>query len=325
LKKVVRTGITTGTAATAAAVGAVLKLLGRNVETVDVVLPDGTYVEIPLKQEQRFTVCRKWTVEEEDVTNNLEFFVEAMHLKERKIEIIGLDGIGLVTKNGLQIPVGEKAINPVPKRMIESNISPLLDHFGVRIMINIPDGVKIAKKTFNERLGIVDGISIIGTKGIINPMSEDALIKTILCEIDVKINYGVVALAPGNIGEKALLKYGIENVVLVNNYFNVALQHLKAKKSTKVILGGHPGKLGKLALGIFYTHSKNTGLMVKEIAKVAGIDGEYNTMEEICQVCELSTLAFYISEKVKSMFGFKYVDTYLFSMSGKLVGRYIDE
>ncbi len=331
MKLKLKNGITTGTAATAASKAIVIKLLqGVSLERVSLKLPVGYIVEIPVKVYDDRASCQKWSIEPDDVTKEVEIIARAQLNEKGVINIIGGQGIGIVTKRGLQIPVGEKAINPVPKKMIRENVYEILERFktsfGIDIYLEVPEGEKIAKKTFNERLGIIGGISIIGTKGIINPMSEDALRQTIKCEIDVKINEKEpIAITPGNIGERALLSIGIKNVVIVNNYFDFALQYLTCLGIKRIIIGGHPGKLAKLAHGIYYTHSKS-GIKAVQIIKTSlGCKGEYNTAEEMAKLFCLDKIAYLISERVKRDFPFEKVSIFLFSMDGKKCGEFIDE
>ncbi len=324
-------GITTGTAATAASKAIVIKLLkGASLEKVPIKLPLGDIVEIPVKVHFDMASCQKWSIEPEDVTKDIEIIARAQLNKKGIINIIGGQGIGIVTKRGLQIPVGEKAINPVPKKMIRENIYEILGSLkpslGVDIYLEVPEGEKIAKKTFNERLGIIGGISIIGTKGIINPMSEDALRQTVKCEIDVRINEKEpIALTPGNIGEQALFSIGIKNVVIVNNYFDFALQYLTCLGIKRIIIGGHPGKLAKLAYGIYYTHSKSGIKAVQIIKTFLGCKGEYSTAEEMAKVFCLDKIAYLISERIKRDFPFEKVSIFLFTMDGQKCGEFIDE
>lgn len=321
-------GITTGTAAAAAAKGIVLKKFkGMHCENVSVELPSGLFVDIPVAVYENFAVCKKWSVESDDVTNGLEIFAKAELNSKGIINIIGGKGIGVVTKKGLQVPVGEKAINPIPLKMIKKNVLDVVgEGFGVDIILEIPEGEKIAKKTFNSRLGIVDGISIIGTKGIINPMSEDALKRTIQCEIDVKrFESDTIALTPGNIGEKSLIKIGIGGIVIVNNYFDFAFNYLKSIGVKKIIVGGHPGKLGKLLAGEYNTHSKRGVNAVDIIKERLGLSGDYNTAEEISKIIKLDNLALHISDKLKEDFKFEKVSIFLFRMDSSLCGVFKDE
>lgn len=322
-------GITTGTAATAAAKAAVLKMLKNiTVSEIDIVLPSGETIFVPVTIYDDYASCRKWTVEKDDITNGIEIIARVKPNNEGVMKIIGGKGIGVVTKKGLQIPVGEKAINPVPKKMIIENIKKLLesDDLGLNIILEAPQGEEIARKTFNSRLGIEGGISIIGTKGIINPMSEEAIKETIRCEIDVKrYEIGTFVLTPGNIGEKSLQKIGINNAIIVNNFFDYALTYLKEIGAKKIILGGHPGKLSKLAEGVYNTHSKYGNSSVDIIKRVIGLSENFNTAEEISKIYNLDQLAFQISKRVKKDFLFSKISVYLFSMDGSLCGRFEDE
>ncbi|MCX8085124.1 MAG: cobalt-precorrin-5B (C(1))-methyltransferase CbiD [Calditerrivibrio sp.] len=321
-------GITTGTAATAAAKAILLKKLNNKIPSnVEVTLPDGQVIDVPVQFKGDYAICKKWSIEKDDITNGLEIMAQAYLNNNGTINIIGGKGIGTVTKKGLQLPVGEKAINPGPKRMIIKNIAPLLhSNIGVDIYLEVPNGEEIAKKTFNSRLGIIGGISIIGTKGVINPMSEEAIKETIRCEIEIKKHEtDLFVLTPGNIGEKALRLLGFTEAIMVNNHFDFALSHLRSIHATKIVLGGHPGKLAKLASGTYNTHSKYGINAVDIIKSIMDLKDPFNTAEQIAQIHDLSKVAFCISQRVKRDFDFVKVDVYLHKMDTTPCGRYIDE
>ena len=166
-------------------------------------------------------------------------------------------GVGVFTEDSLFGTAGELAINPVPKKEIKKILE---EHKGegIAIEINIPEGEALAKKTFNPRLGIVGGLSILGTSGLVRPMSKDAYVATINMELESLKHLGVksIVLTPGHYGENYAKKhYENDRVVQVSNYFGDALCLARDKGFQKIIVLGHIGKMAKLAIGIFQTHS----------------------------------------------------------------------
>lgn len=195
-----------------------------------------------------------------DATHGLEIRVTAVPLPS-EIEIYGGIGVGTVTKPGLAVEVGEPAINPVPRSMILSAVSEVLPAgAGVRLTVWVPGGEVVGKSTLNPRLGIVDGISILGTTGIVEPMSEEAFKHSLDPQIDVALAAGhrILALTPGHMGQRGLERQGtpLEAVVLTSNFIGYMLDSCHKKGVEEVLLWGHIGKLVKLAGGIFHTHSK---------------------------------------------------------------------
>ena len=246
----------------------------------------------------------------------------------------------MVTKPGLQIPVGEPAINPVPRRMIKEAVREVLGDRPVEVTIEVPDGEKLAKKTFNPRLGIVGGISIIGTIGIVEPMSLEALKATVQCEIDIsveelksnpKLNTQNLKLffSPGKIGEDALKRiFGDIRVVQTSNFIGFALKYASKKGVKEVVFGGHPGKLAKILMGYYDTHSRNSPQATDFVKKFLGISGDFNTVEEIIKVATyrqkikaFDRLAREIAKKISSDFGFRHTEVYLFDMKKRLIGE----
>jgi cobalt-precorrin-5B (C1)-methyltransferase len=169
------------------------------------------------------------------------------------------EGVGTVTKPGLQVPPRQPAINPVPRQMIAAAIREITPR-GVRVQISIPGGDKIAARTFNPRLGIEGGLSILGTTGIVRPYCARALQDALKCSLDVAAACGVTApvLVPGNIGARAARRHftlAAEQLVEVGNQWGFVLDLLPRDTFQSVLLLGHPGKLAKLAAGQWDTHS----------------------------------------------------------------------
>jgi cobalt-precorrin-5B (C1)-methyltransferase len=327
-----RKGFTTGTAATCAAVAhAIYKLSGEKQDFVNVILPDNNILKISVNICNNYAFVIKDSGDDPDVTNGLKICASVKLLENtNKIIIKGGKGIGVVTKPGLQIEIGKSAINPVPLKMIESNLKNISnDKFGMEVTIFVPEGEKIAEKTFNERIGIKGGISIIGTTGIVEPMSIDAIIATIKCEIDILFESKIkeFALVPGKIGEKHLKNiFPDMKSVIVSNYFKETFDYLLLKNIKRMTIAGHPGKLAKLAMGYYNTHSKKSPMATNFVAEKLDLNGNFNTVEEICSIVNenaFDKIAKLISKKVIHDFDFKKVSVLLFNMKGDLKGKWI--
>lgn len=292
-KKMLRRGYTTGTCAALAAQGAVSFLVsGIWPETAELMTPAGQMVRVPLMEKKAGNgaascAVKKNAGDDPDVTDGLLIFARARFLpedtgkareadhgtgtasaRERRVIIDGGEGVGRVTKAGLDQPVGAAAINSVPRRMIEDAVAEVLEEAGadrpVEILIFVPGGEKAAEKTFNPVLGITGGISILGTSGIVEPMSEEALIETIRAHMQVLRSEGrrFAAAVPGNMGERFLWSYlereGIGKIpaVVCSNFVGRTLDMAGELGFSGLLLAGHLGKLVKLGCGIMNTHSK---------------------------------------------------------------------
>lgn len=270
--KKLRCGYTTGTCAALAAAGASEKLLlGSWPETVSLVTPKGLKVSVPLEEksgDSESAVCgvRKDAGDDADVTDGLLIKAEVRISDTPGIRINGGPGVGRVTKPGLDQSPGEAAINSVPRRMITEAVEAVArtaDYAGgLDVTVFVPGGEKIAGKTFNPELGIEGGISILGTSGIVEPMSRQALVDTITLELrqNASMGHKKVILVPGNYGmdflrEQGYLDFGIP-VVKCSNFIGDALDACGALGFEQVLLCGHVGKLIKLAAGIMNTHSR---------------------------------------------------------------------
>ncbi len=263
--KRLRCGYTTGSCATAAAKAAAIMLESGNiVKFVEIDTPADIRLKLEVhnqKLDKDKASCSiiKDAGDDPDNTDGIEIFAEVKKREDGKVNIDGGDGIGRIVRKGLFGEIGQSAINPVPLKMIEKEVRDV-SNSGYDVIIYAPQGEIIAKKTFNANIGIEGGISIIGTKGIVYPMSEDALIKTIYMEVDmVEETYGLdnIILVPGNYGEKISDGLGLsEGRVKISNYIGDSILYIYNKGFKSMTLVGHIGKFSKLSVGVFNTHSK---------------------------------------------------------------------
>lgn len=316
-----RRGWTTGTCAQAAAAAAAQALLAGSLPregadwAVTVHLPDGQPFTLSVqsgKIEKRDSQGRPLAVtckvkkdsgDDPDVTDGVTVCATVSFFSEDRIEIDGGQGIGRVTKPGLSQPVGSAAINPVPRQMIQKELVRLKEaagwEGGFQVLVEIPGGEKLAQRTFNPRIGIVGGLSVLGTSGIVEPMSEKALIDTIEVEIKVKLAEGRRCLiaAPGNYGLDFLRdRWGIlaRDTVKCSNYIGETIDLAAEHGAEGLLFVGHIGKLVKIAGGIMNTHSRWGDCRMELLASSAlraGLSGERaaallgcNTTEDALQI-----------------------------------------
>ena len=271
-----RYGFTTGTTATAAAIGAAYMYLNDKRDIVDVELPAGITLTIPLefvKKEKNLFTCgvKKNAGDDPDVTNGILISTKLEFIKKEnglEFNFFAGEGVGVFTKDGLALPKGEAAINPVPRQMMIDNLSVILKEHGfsgiVNITVTVENGADIAKKTFNERLGIIGGISILGTSGLVLPMSKTALLQTIEADIKFRLKNSKerrVYLAPGNIGAKFLennFNINSTTVAIISNFIGESIDYAISNDAKEIVLCGDLGKLIKLSGGIMNTHSNDS-------------------------------------------------------------------
>ena len=284
-KKELRTGFTTGTCAAACTRAAVLFLCtGEAPAAAETVTPSGVRAILPIvraEREEDSAVCgvQKDSGDDPDVTNGTLVCARAVLACHDSItesgytdpaypgiEVTGGEGIGMVTRDGLSCPVGHYAINPVPRTAIFREAALARREAGMpelplRIEISIPSGRELAEKTFNPHLGIIGGISVLGTTGIVNPMSEAALVETIRLDIRVHAQEDVslLAVAPGTYGERFLKEetgLSMENFIKCSNFIGTSFKMLSQEGIHQALLAGHVGKLVKVAGGVMNTHSR---------------------------------------------------------------------
>ena len=284
-----RCGYTTGTCAALAVAGAVrLLLTGTPPPSVSLETPRGITVEVPLEAcrlecGKASCAVRKDGGDDIDATSGLLVFVHAERQDAPGTVIEGGEGVGRVTKPGLDQPVGAAAINRVPRQMIREAAAAVCGELGysggLRITVTVPGGREAAKRTFNPELGIEGGISILGTSGIVEPMSLRALADTVSLEIRQAAALGSrhIILTPGNFGLDFLRVQGLDRrgvpVVKCSNFIGDALDACAGAGLETVLLAGHIGKLGKLSGGIMNTHSRFAGCRTELFCAHAAVCG----------------------------------------------------
>ena len=294
--KKLRCGFTTGTCAAAASAGAARMLLsGKVIENITVITPSGNSVTVGLtdiKKENDYVSCavQKDSGDDPDVTDKILVYSTVSYEKSG-ITVDGGEGVGSVTKKGLKQQIGEAAINPVPRKMIEEQLKTAASDYsydgGLKAVISVPMGIQIAKKTFNPRLGIEGGISILGTTGIVEPMSEQALIDTISVELDVRKaqNEEFIIVTPGNYGQDFLrdnLGIAVDKCVKCSNFIGDTIDMCIEKGFKSMLLVGHIGKLSKLGCTIYNTHSRYADGRMEAFALCAALCGaEREVLENI--------------------------------------------
>ncbi len=305
-------GYTTGSCATAASKAATYMLLTKNkLEIVNIDTPKGIPLSLNVENiniQDSYVECsiQKDGGDDIDATHMMHIYARAELIdKEDKEDIVvtGGVGIGLVTKKGLSVDVGKHAINPVPMKMIKSEVRKLIgektiDTLGegksLKLTIFAPEGVEIAKKTFNPRLGIIGGISIIGTSGIVEPMSDEGWKKSLSIELKMKKEQGLdkIILVPGNHGEQFIkenIGLDMKYVIRTSNFIGYMLKEAQRMGYKKILMAGHIGKFIKLSAGIFNTHSKIADARSEIlISNLALMKAPYEFLEEIsrCMTAE---------------------------------------
>ena len=287
-QKKMRTGYTTGSCAAAAAKAAVCMLLsGEVLQQVRLMTPKGVELDLEVEQIQRRQhgvrcAVRKDSGDDPDVTNGIYVYAEVRKEPEPGIYLDGGEGIGRITKKGLEQPVGAAAINRVPRQMILEAVKEQSIRYGYQgglsVIISAPEGKKLAAKTFNPRLGIENGISILGTSGIVEPMSEKALTDTIFLEMKMLKENGIdrCCVVPGNYGRDFLaeqLGVDTDQAVKCSNYIGETIDAAVNLEMRSLLLIGHIGKLIKVAAGVMNTHSRQADCRMEVLAAYAAAEG----------------------------------------------------
>ncbi len=292
-----REGFSTGSCASAAAKAAALALLtGNRPDRVEIGLPIGRRTTFVVEQCQvegnraRASIIKD-AGDDPDCTHGAEIFAEVSLREAPGIEIDGGEGVARVTKPGLGIEIGKASITRVPLRMITESVTEALavggNGGGARVLITVPRGEEMAKKTMNARLGIIGGISILGTSGIVRPYSTAAYKVSIVQAIDVAVAIGldeVVITTGGKSEEYAMRAFSLkeEAFVEMGDWVGFTLTYLGKKGVRKVNVAGMIGKLSKVADGEFYTHARKSAVNLESLAAIAASCGaESETVEAI--------------------------------------------
>lgn len=265
--KALRKGYTTGSCATAAAKVAALMVLRQHIiHQVSIVTPSGVTLRLNVESshiegQQAIAAIRKDGGDDVDATHGMLIFARVSLNDSGEIVLSGGEGVGTVTRKGIGLPVGSAAINRTPRQTIEAAVREVIGPSrGAEVEIFAPEGDERAKKTYNSRLGILGGISIIGTTGIVTPMSEESWKRSLSLEMEIKRAAGLerVVLVPGNHGERFVREQmGLPGdiVVTMSNFVGFMIEEAVRMGYKQIVLIGHPGKLVKIAAGVFHTHS----------------------------------------------------------------------
>jgi cobalt-precorrin-5B (C1)-methyltransferase len=297
-KEKLRTGYTTGTCATAAAKAALLSIITQTkMVNIDVKLPKGSFIKIPIqlcqfdKNKARCSVIKDGG-DDPDVTHGAEIIVDLLFTdKINEIEIEGGEGVGIVTKPGLGLELNKAAINPVPKKMINENLREIIDKHilkkGIKVIISVPKGKELGPKTDNPRIGILNGISILGTSGIVIPFSTASYAASIRQNLDVAIAMGndTVVLTTGGRSEdyaKKIIDLPEHCFVQMGDFSGYTIQQCAKKEIKKAYVVGFIGKLAKMAAGVKQTHVKGSKVDMNFLAELARkCNADEKTIESI--------------------------------------------
>ncbi|MGO2921213.1 MAG: cobalt-precorrin-5B (C(1))-methyltransferase CbiD [Hafnia paralvei] len=348
-----RKGYTTGSCATAAAkVAALMALRQQVINQVSIVTPSGITLRLNVEQplicgQQASAAIRKDGGDDVDATHGMLIFAQVALNDSGSITIGGGEGVGTVTRKGIGLPIGSAAINRTPRQTIEQAVREVIGpERGADIVIFAPEGEERAQKTYNGRLGILGGISIIGTTGIVTPMSEESWKRSLALELEMKRAQGMtsVILVPGNHGERFVqehMQIDAERVVTMSNFVGYMLQEAQRLGFQRVVLVGHLGKLIKVAAGIFHTHSHIAdGRMETLVARLALLGAPHEFLRTVfeCSTTEAAMelieqqgwqavyddIAQAIGERVKQMLRFApqpfCCDVVLFSFDNVVLG-----
>ena len=346
-----RSGYTTGACAAAGVKAAFLYMAGADWHEVSLTALDGTPLTIPVKDvvetvEGIRAEVVKFSGDDPDITNGVSVFTTLALVDETDdIEFRAGEGVGTVTKRGMSLPVGEPSINMGPRTLIRNVVEEMTGSadVGARVTISIPAGVELAKKTLNPVLGIEGGISVIGTTGVLRPMSEEAFKDSLVPQIDVALAAGepVLVFVPGKIGERIALSLGVSQSALIetSNFIGFMLDRAAERGAEKILILGHTGKLVKMAAGVFHTHNRVADARLETLAAYAAAEGlaqeavravlASNTTEDAMEVIAAAGLAervcAVIAERVhvraeRYLFGKVQVGALMVNFAGDILG-----
>jgi cobalt-precorrin-5B (C1)-methyltransferase len=360
-KGLLRTGFTTGTCASAATKSALLALLtNKTQESVQITLPKGKIVDMKIAWTQfrdEFVTCAviKDGGDDPDATHGAEICSTVQLTSDiGKISIDGGIGVGRVTKPGLGLQIGMAAINPVPIRMINQTIDEVFEIYnqvmktnGLNVIISVPKGEEIAKKTDNPRLGILGGISILGTTGIVLPYSTASFAASIRQSLDVGLALGsdVFILTTGGRSEdfcKNLFEkmYPEHSYVQMGDFAGYSVKQCYEKKVKKVIIAGFVGKLTKIAMGVKQTHVRGSHVNMDFMAKLAleckvsqnviALIKNANTARHVSEIIDSNNIVGYYDLLCKYAYNQMssysnnnlLIDIIMFDFNGNVIGKY---
>jgi len=358
-KGLLRTGYTTGTSASAATKASLLALISSQLSnTVEVVLPKGKIAKLKIawirfsQNSQTVTsAVIKDAGDDPDVTHGAEICsTVSLIIEKGRIEVDGGLGVGRVTRPGLGLEIGQAAINPVPKKMIEQVVldsaKSILPYNGIKVIISVPKGVELAKKTDNPRLGIVGGISILGTTGIVFPYSTASFAASIRQSLDVAISLGTttVVLTTGGRSEDYIKKiydtlpeYAF---VQMGDFSGYTIKQCANRNIKKIIIAGFIGKLTKMAMGIKQTHVRGSHVSMEYMANLASvcINSENiindirkaNTARHVSEIIIQNNIQNFFDLLCKQVYFEMYnhsnksmeIEVVMFGFDGKITGKY---
>jgi cobalt-precorrin-5B (C1)-methyltransferase len=351
-----RTGFTTGTASAASSKAAILAIINqKKIDSVEVTLPKGNTIPITIHSCEFNKNSAKCSVikdggDDPDVTHGAEIVVDlSLTVNTKKIEVSGGEGVGIVTKPGLGLEINHPAINPTPKKMIIENVTSVAENIlkenGIKIIISVPNGKELAKKTDNPRLGIIGGISILGTSGIVIPYSTASFAASVRQNLDVSLAMGndIVVLTTGGRSEefaKKIVELPEHSFVQMGDFAGYTIQQCAKKQIKKAYVAGFIGKLAKIAAGVKQTHVKGSKVdtnFLSELAKQCNADenvvNQIKTANSARHVQEIinennidgffdlvclqvyNQMRNHSEEKVP-------IEVFLFDFDGKILGKY---
>ena len=339
-----RYGFTTGSCAAAAAKAAAFMLLtGREKTEISIETPKGICYEAKVldicrREKEVSCAVEKDGGDDPDITTGIYIYTKVSYLDSRKsgkpqeVVIEGGQGVGRVTRPGLDQPVGNAAINHVPREMIKKEVLEVCATVGfygsLKVEVSAPQGEELCKRTYNPRLGIVGGISILGTSGIVEPMSSQALLDTIMVELRQRKAYGFdyVAVSPGNYGldfMKEAYGYDLDRSVKCSNFIGETIDMAVGLGFQKMLLTGHIGKLVKVAGGIMNTHSREADSRMELLAAFSikeGVDACQARKILDCLTTEEAIPILEESGKMKPVMD-RIADRICYYMNGRARGR----
>jgi len=293
-------GLTSGACCAAAAKAATLLASGQVADRVGIPTPLGIRLEVIVSRASRIgdheaeAVVVKEAGDNPDITNHIEFVARVKLVKGKdSIVLKAGKGVGVAVKDGLPIPKGSPAINPIPRKMIEAAVREALPKgYGAEVEIMVPKGEEIAKETLNPRLGIVGGISILGTTGIEEPVSTEKYLGHLNFLIDrAACLTKTLILTPGNSGltfARKLFDVPEEGFIIVGDRIGDAVDHAVKRGTNELVLCGLPGKLVKVAAGVFNTHSRVADARFETIAAISAMYGASRDLVE--KILEANTI-----------------------------------